>query len=315
MKKKLLLSGLGGSLFPYLHEQLKDKYDLYYVDSDESLVELYRDYHFYPAPLVTSAIYMPFIEELISTHGIEVYIPLIDEEIPLAHEIKRRNPALTLVSPELSFCELALRKDLLMKQLHRLDISHIESCDGREFQWKDQPSVFVKPVSGRGSRGIRHICSEEELKAYYILERIRPENVLIQSYIEGTEYTVGVVSNRFDETIYINSRKILKKRGITIKAVTENNLFIDVVAKKVVQKLKPRGPINIQLFLTPENEVKIFEINPRFSTTTVMSYAGGVDEMGLCLEYQDRHFGQDIIRPKENLVLQRRWESIFYARD
>ena len=46
MKLKLLVSGLGGSLFPYLHEQLQDKYEMYYVDADEQLEKIYAHYHF-----------------------------------------------------------------------------------------------------------------------------------------------------------------------------------------------------------------------------------------------------------------------------
>ena len=35
--KKLLISGLGGSFFPYLHNQLESKFELYYVDNNINL--------------------------------------------------------------------------------------------------------------------------------------------------------------------------------------------------------------------------------------------------------------------------------------
>lgn len=311
MKTKILISGLGGSLFPYLHEKLKENYEPYYVDSDPSLRSLYPGYNFFPAPLVTDPSYPAFIHELIVSSGISVYLPLIDEEILLAHEIAKKHPGMILISPEPGFCELAMRKDLLMKKLEELKISSILSVTGDKFKWSGQP-VFVKPISGRGSRGIKKISSEEEMKAYYVLEKYAEKDILVQEYIQGDEYTVGVLTNKSDDILYISSRKILKKKGITIRAVTENNPLIDAAIVKINRHLKPKGPLNIQLYLTEDNDVKIFEINPRFSTSTIMSYEAGIDEIGLYLKYEEKSFEQEPVRPSENLILHRRWENVFY---
>ncbi len=311
-KTKLLLSGLGGSLFPYLHEKLKNTYDLFYVDADASLKELYPHYNFYPAPLVTSSSYPDFIKNIIKQHSIDVYIPLIDEEINVAHQIKDQIPSLKLLSPNLSFCETAMRKDLLMKELDKYGISSIPTWTGDDFKWQQGKDYFVKPILGRGSRGIRKIGFEKELEAYYILEKYLPKEILVQECIQGQEYTVGVLTNQNDDIIYISSRKILSKKGITIKAITENNVLIEDVAIKINNCLKPKGPINIQLYITEKGEVKIFEINPRFSTTSIMSYEDGKDEIGLWLNYFDKKYEGEIIRPAEKLILRRRWENIFY---
>lgn len=311
-KTKILLSGLGGSLFPYLHEKLKSTYELFYVDSDASLKELYPGYNFYPAPLVTDPAYPSFIKKIVREHSIELYVPLIDEEIEIAHAIKNEIPSLKLLSPKIDFCLMAMRKDLLMKELDKHGISSIATWTGDRFEWKNGTTYFVKPISGRGSRGIRKISSEEELKAYYILEKYAPKDVLIQECIEGQEYTVGALINQTDDIIYLSSRKILKKKGITIKAVTENNEKIEAVVKKVNEYLQPKGPVNIQLYITDDNAVKIFEINPRFSTTTIMSYEDGKDEIGLWLKHYNKKYEGEIIRPKEHLVLHRRWENVFY---
>lgn len=309
----LLLSGLGGSLFPYLHNKLKKTYNLFYVDSDKSLKGLYPDYQFYPAPLVTDPLYIDFIKKIIEQNAIDVYIPLIDEEIAIAHTIKSQTPALKLLSPDISFCNMAIRKDLLMQELDKHQISSIPTWTGDKFKWQDDKQYFVKPISGRGSRGIRKINTPEELKAYYILEKYTPQEILIQECINGQEYTVGVMINPLNDIIYISSRKILAKKGITIKAVTENNALIENSVYKICQHLKPRGPVNIQLYINEKNEIKVFEINPRFSTTTIMSYEDGIDEIGLWLKYFDKKYTEEVIKPKENLILHRRWENVFYA--
>ncbi|CAN5563126.1 ATP-grasp domain-containing protein [soil metagenome] len=312
MKTKILLSGLGGSLFPYLHNKLVHNYEPYYVDSDSSLKELYPTLNFFPAPLVSDQSYSAFIEKIIREHSIELYVPLIDEEIEVAHQIKKNIPSLKLLSPKLDFCLLAMRKDLLMAELNKFGISSIETWTGDQFIWKGGRTYFVKPISGRGSRGIRKITSQKELEAYYILEKYAPKEILIQECIEGQEYTVGALINQNNDIIYLSCRKILNKKGTTIKAVTENNKLIEDVVKKINQHLQPQGPINVQLYITANNEIKIFEINPRFSTTTIMSYEDNKDEIGLWLNYFDKAYDGELIRPKENLILHRRWENVFY---
>ena len=76
--------------------------------------------------------------------------------------------------------------------------------------------------------------------------------------------------------------------------------------------MKPCGPYNVQLFLDKNDEVKIFEINPRFSTTSIMSYEGGVNEIDLFLTYYNSSYKQEIVRPKANLFLRRSWKNNFY---
>ena len=312
IKKKILLSGLGGSLFPYLHEKLKDTYDLFYVDADSSLKRLYPDYNFFPAPLVVDSSYINFIKDIIIKHSIDVYIPLIDEEIEVAHKIKAQLPSLKLLSPDLAFCLLSMRKDLLMKELDKYKISFIPTWNGDQFKWEEGKIYFVKPISGRGSRGIRKIASQKEQDAYYTLEKYDPKDILVQECIDGQEYTVGALINQNNDVIYISCRKILLKKGITIKAITENNSQIEEIVLKINECLKPKGPINIQLYITKDGSIKIFEINPRFSTTSIMSYEDGIDEIGLWLKYFDNKYDGSVIRPKEKLILHRRWENIFY---
>lgn len=310
--KRLLLSGLGGSLFPYLHDQLSAKYELFYVDSDETLTKLYSNYKFFAAPLVTDIHYSSFIKSIVSKYNIDFYIPLIDEELVKAKTDLDGYENVKVMTPTVEFCNLSLNKFKLMNLLSELGISHISSWMGDSFEWNNNKQIFVKPVSGRGSRGIKKIDSQEQLQGYYLLEKYKPEEILVQEYIKGTEYTIGATVNNFNELLAVSIKRVIRKKGITQIAVTEENGLLFKVVQDVVTKLKPCGPINIQLYLTEEKEVKIFEINPRFSTTTIMSYAGGVDEIGLYINNYDRHYVDQPVQPKHGIVLHRRWESVFY---
>ena len=310
--KKILLSGLGGSLFPYLHEKLNSKYELYYVDSDNQLSKLYKNFNFFLAPPVNSKKYNEFIRNLIDKFKIDFYIPLIDEEIISAKQNIDNYNGIIVISPSIEFSKLCLNKFDLMEELHRLGISSIKSNMGNNYEWNEKNIIFIKPNEGRGSRGIKKITNKEQLAAYYLLEEYKPEDILIQEYIEGQEYTIGATVNNLNQLLAISIKKVIRKRGITQIAVVEFNPFLNECVKNVVNQMKPCGPINIQLFLTEDKKVKIFEINPRFSTTTIMSYAGGVDEISLFIDYYNKTYTGRPEEPKSGLTLHRRWESVFY---
>lgn len=313
-KKALLLSGLGGSLFPYLHIHLASKHDLYYLDSDENLKHLYPDLNLFLAPPVTDEKYWDLVTEIIRAKNIAFYIPLIDEEIIPAILKIGELTTVGVMTPTKQFSELCLNKLNLMLRLQQLGISSIRSCRGDAFDWEVGPPIFVKPVSGRGSRGIRKIVSKEQLQGYYSLENYAAADILIQEHIVGVEYTVGVTINPLNQILEISIKRIIKKRGITQIAVTEHNNMIKATVQKVVDSLRPGGPINIQLFVTPDHDVKIFEINPRFSTTTIMSYAAGIDVISLYMQYFEKSFEGPPLEPREGIVLHRRWESVFYEK-
>ena len=310
--KKILISGLGGSLFPYLHDKLKSNYELFYVDLDPELAKIYKDYNFFPAPAVLDQNYEFFIENLIKNNKIDIYIPLIDEEIQKAHQVKKLFPDLLLVVPTLEFSELCLNKEKLMHKLSELKISEIETKLGDELTENENFPVFVKPTYGRGSRGIRVINSLKEFEAYLLLDGYKANEVIVQDNIQGTEYTVGVLSNNMNQILSISSKKVISKKGITIQAVTENNDLIEDIVLKINEKLKPCGPYNVQLFIDNNNRIKIFEINPRFSTTLIMSYKGGVNEIDLFDTMYGKTNNFNFVRPKAGIILRRSWKNNFY---
>ena len=308
----LLISGLGGSLFPYLYNRLKGKYNLFFVDSNDRLTKLYPDLFFFHAPKVTDPQYWDLIREIIEKYKINFYIPLIDEEIVGAKTIYDGFNNLHVMTPTIDFTKLCLNKFELMMKLRDKGISDVSSKTGDQFEWEFNPPIFVKPISGRGSRGIKKINNEEQLRAYYVLEDYRPNEILIQPFLTGLEYTVGVLTNNKNKLLAISSKRIIAKKGITQIAVSENNPLIDEVASNIVEKFNPCGPLNIQLILDQENKVRIFEINPRFSTTTIMEFEGGLDLFSLYIDNLDKDYDLEILRPKAGITLHRRWESVFY---
>ena len=166
MKKRILISGLGGSLFPYLHFKIIEAgYDPYYVDSNNVLKNIYPEMNLFVAPSVSHVDYKEFIIQICKNNKIEVYIPLIDEELITAIEIGQEIEKLIVLTPSHEFTSLCLDKFELMKKLKGIGISTNITIKGDEFNWQFPSPVFVKPNMGRGSRGIRKIRSQKQLDA------------------------------------------------------------------------------------------------------------------------------------------------------
>lgn len=312
--KNILISGLGGSLFPFLHDTLKDQYNLFYVDSNKTLSTVYANLNFFPAPLVDAPEYFSFIRGIIDQEKIDIYIPLIDEEIVGAiktFSAKGNKPI--VLSPDIEFCKLCLDKFKLMKALSLAEISTIDTYLPHYLPKEFKYPVFIKPRQGRGSRDIRVIHSQDQLKAFLILnDHYSDQDMMVQEYIQGQEYTVGVLTNNKNDLITICSKKVLQKKGITLSAVTENNPTINRTVEQIVDKFQPKGPFNVQLFLTKDDQVKIIEINPRFSTTSILSGRAGINKIKLYIDHFDIPFEHDPLLPREGVYLYRRWESLFY---
>ncbi len=313
MKKGLIISGVGGALFPYLMNVLDRKYNLVMVDSNTTLKKIYPGRNIYAVPPVVDESYESVIEKMIARENIQFYIPLIDEEIPKAHAIAARNKELKLIAPDSRFVQLCLDKYKIMRELSKQNISEVKTFQGNEFDCDINWPILVKPRIGRGSRGVRKIENAEQFHAYFVLEGYNKDDVIVQEYLDGAEYSVSVVANNLNKLISVVPKLILTKRGITVHAVTEKNEAITEVCKDIVNKLRPSGPLNVQLMVVDGN-IRIFEINPRFSTTSILTCESGINEFEMCMETYNREEVEYIDSFRENLHLYRRWKSCFYEK-
>ncbi len=194
-----------------------------------------------------------------------------------------------------------------MRALDNLNISHLLPYP-KEAAIK-YPAI-VKPIFGRGSREVHIINSSGQLRGYLRLYNKKFNNVLIQPYVGGEEYTVSVIVNNFNKIIGIVPKKIILKKGITKAAVAERISLIDVVCKRIVDKLQPEGPFNVQLKVH-NGKVFIFEINPRLSTTAVLTDKAFGNEVELYLKYYSKNFLKNLPRKITKTYLYRYEENIF----
>jgi carbamoyl-phosphate synthase large subunit len=166
--------------------------------------------------------------------------------------------------------------------------------------------MIVKPRFGSRSRGVVRVTDRPALERAL---RETPQPV-VQQYLpdEEAEFSCGVVC--FDGVV--DSVAILRRRlkdGNTVIAFSEECADLEIFCRKVGNLLKPFGPLNIQLRMTDKTPC-IFEINPRFSGTTVFRALLGINEpvrilrhlLGLPVEPSPRLRHGRVLRYFEELV-------------
>lgn len=310
-KKTILISAAGGSFFPYVFDLLKSKYEIIAIDSDPEIKKIYPHRTIITSPPILGEDFITFVKDLIEKFSVSYYIPIIDEEIMIAHKIGKLFQNLEVIAPNEKFTKLCLNKLKLMAELKKKKISLIPSYIAQAVTAESTVfPIFVKPISGRGSRGARKIKSSEELKAYFLLENYEPNEIMVQDFVNGVEYTVSVTVNNKNQIIAIVPKRIIQKKGITQKAVTEKSSVIDVLCRKIVKNFRPMGPFNVQLILNSTG-AHVFEINPRFSTTSLLTCEAGVNEFDKCIELLNKKRVKEM-GFREGVHIFRRWESQFY---
>ena len=311
INKTVLISAAGGSFFPYILKLLGGNYRLILTDALEDVGRLYPNQLFLKVPKAGSMEFKAEIKKIISDYHVDYYIPLIDQEISIVLDIGREVKSLRVISPNLEFVNLCLDKYKLMTVLKESKISQIKTCLGNDFKENFGFPVFIKPIASTGSRGTWRVDNIDQFEAYFKLEEFKKDQVLVQEFLTGQEYTISVTVNNLNSLMAIVPKKIITKKGITIHAFTQRNQAVTNACRKIVDQLHPSGPFNVQLMLVG-NEVKIFEINPRFSTTSILTCEAGINEFAMCIESYDRKEVAFIDSFREKLFLYRRWESCFY---
>jgi carbamoyl-phosphate synthase large subunit len=310
MRKKLLISGAGGSLFPYLTDVLSERYELILTDSSELVKKLYPERDIRTVPKVVDPSFEKVMTEIIKNDGVDYYIPLIDEEILIAHRIAEKC-GIRVLSPAPEFVSLCLDKLELMKALAERGISVIHTDTADRYDGSFGFPLFLKPKTGRGSRGAMKICSQEAFSAYFVLENYAKDEVLVQPYVGGQEYTVSVTANSVNRLISVVPKIVYQKQGVTKHAACLHHKGIETLCRKIVETFVPCGSFNVQL-KEDGGKLYIFEINPRYSTTLVLSTAAGINEIDLNIEYIDDK-NAPYLDEFKSVELIRRWENVFYG--
>ncbi len=140
--------------------------------------------------------------------------------------------------------------------------------------------LIIKPRRGAGSEGLHTVNNYKSL--YSLLEG--QKDIILQQYLPDDcgEFTTGICTGANGKVLSGVTLKRFLQDGMTIAADAEDFTEITDYCKQVAQVLKPYGPCNFQSRLL-EGKPYIFEINPRFSSSTGMRALVGINEAEILL--------------------------------
>lgn len=155
------------------------------------------------------------------------------------------------------------------------------------------PCIVKDRMGAGGSTGVGVAHDMKQLA--YLIENIN--NPVVQEYLypDNEEYTVGafVGADGHGKASIVMKREL--GLGMTFKGHVLADSDLGRYGERILEALGCTGPANLQLRLTERGPV-VFEINPRFSSTTSARAYYGYNEPEMCI----RHFcmNEEIKRPQ-----------------
>ncbi|WP_134685866.1 ATP-grasp domain-containing protein [Brevibacillus migulae] len=281
----VLLTSVGRrvNLVRCLKESLAGKGKVVAVDCDWTAPALYAADAHQIVSRIDEPDYVDVLLQICIHYQIEAVLSLIDPELSLlarqAESFRDAGVQVIVSSPEV--VELCLDKKATSDFLQKHDFPHIPTY-GTVEEITDAISegvlsfpMLVKPRKGSASQGISVVTSITDLKQ--VLGK-GLEELIVQPYLHGDEYGVDAYVDLISgEPVSIfTKRKLRMRAGETDRSLAIQDPALTGLIHRLIDKLQPRGPIDIDCFKIGESYV-ISEINPRFGGGYPHAYLCGED--------------------------------------
>jgi carbamoyl-phosphate synthase large subunit len=277
----ILVTGCGGDIGQSIGKiLLKSKYtkNLFGIDISNKNAAQFIYPNFSVGVPFTHPDYLQRLELFINKHDIDLIIPIAEPELRFFAEqniLKTIGKAKMITASALAL-EIGFDKFKTAEFLKRENLPFPETFLAKSLQRIDNFPVILKSKTGSGSKDIHKINSIEEF-LFHTKNTI--DDYVVQEFIsdEKGEFTCGVFRSSSKEI-----RTQIFKRELTsgysgYGEVIENTNISNLL-EKIAVKLGLVGSINIQLRIK-ENQPKVFEINPRFSSTVLFRHLLGFEDL------------------------------------
>lgn len=301
--KRILITGAGGAGSIEIWNFLKRKYKLYFCDQDISLIHpSIPNNRKFQVPSAKNSLYIKSINSIIIKLKINLLVPTVDEEINVL--LTKKNNIKNIFCPpkKISLVFLDKFKTSVFLKNNKLNDLNSLVVKRKKFFPKNK-NLIVKPRFGRGSVMTHRISSYSQFKSYLNLYKLKAADVIVQKFIKGQEYTIFVDADENGKLKSIVPVKVLRKKGVTLHGVTENNKKIIDFVKKFNTKFKSQNSYNLQLIIK-NKKIYVIEINPRISTTFIITLKLGYDPF-------IKLNRTSIFIPKKKIILKRFWNNLF----
>jgi carbamoyl-phosphate synthase large subunit len=284
----VLLSGAGGSggVASIKILQKTTNHSIIAVDMSPKSAGFYFADHSEVVPAATSSDWSSAMEKVIKKYEVDVYLPLIDEELPRLGELQTKVPdSVGIGAPSSDFIEMATDKWAMTQSFENYGFAVPDTVLGSNVGevTEDDFPLLIKPRKGRGSEGIQFVESADKISEYLRDSKYEPKELILQEFIDGTEFTTSVIGTKENELLGVVPKEVISRpEGNTVHGVTRANEQIIAECEDIFDAYNPSGPFNIQ-HMRADGSIYAFEINPRFSSTACLTVESGANELDLTI--------------------------------
>jgi carbamoyl-phosphate synthase large subunit len=227
----------------------------------------------YPVPAWNDPSFFDSLLQICSREKVNLLIPLYEPEFNLlsSHREDFKAAGTTLLLSNQDVIDICKDKYQTFRFFNQTGVKTPQT-------WLNQPidnqvwfPLIAKPRRGMGSAGVRKVECQAEL------DLIKGNELLLQEYISGTEYTLDVLCDLQGNVIAVVPRERMEVRGgEVVKSRTVRNQRLIGEGTYIVEQLGAAGPLNLQC-IVKEDQIYWIEINPRFGGGVPLMFAAGVD--------------------------------------
>lgn len=263
----------------------------------------------YISPYAKDKEFIPWLINICNKENIEIILTGVEENIEKTAEnieLLNKNTGAVFISSTPDLLKIGNDKLLTAQWLKNNQCNYplyAEFTDKEEVEKLVKNNGFpliAKPRKGKGSQGIIFVNDKEELNKIPTCQ-----NYVLQQYLgnEENEYTVACYCDKYDnfKEMIIMKRRLENGTTVIVESVFDKEIYGE--CKKICEKFKPKGPLNIQLRIHNAKPV-CFELNVRFSGTTPMrALLGYKDLEALIKEYVLNQPIEDCFNVKKGKVI------------
>ena len=263
---KVLITGANGDIAISIFEILKREYKgikIFGSDLKAGYGNLYFKKIFL-LPHASSKNYLKNSRALFKKF--DLIVPTTEPEISfIANNKEKYQKNLFLINNK-EIVNLFLDKLKTFEFLKKKKLNHLKFCENLDFKKKYKLPFFLKTRFGAGNKNYEIIKEKDQLNERYY--KIFKKRFIVQEYLNSKkEYTSCIYKNMDFVSIIIFERKLNKDFTYYAKPIKSKILHNKL--KKIASHIPFNGSINIQ-FKFEKKKMKIFEINPRLSSTVMM---------------------------------------------
>lgn len=277
MKKVVLITGIGGDISQGVATILREcRPDLRLIGIDvhsQHGGHKFVDY-FTTVPGANEPGYLDAVRSIALQHSVDIVIPMSEPELAATRPFKELAPNARWIVAGTRVVDTGLDKQETARVLAQLGLPVPWTIPVGEGSPVSFPCIF-KSRFGSGSRAVHVVRNDED--GQYLSRRF--PDAIFQEMLEPADREVTcAVFRTLDGRVATLQMLRRLTGGFTGWAKVIDDAETERMCSRIAEGLELIGPMNVQLRLTDRGP-RVFEINPRFSSTVLMRHRLGFSDV------------------------------------